>query len=73
MTRTRIWSRGNKKELQGLEKGQEAIRKNDKDSKKVQEAIRNNDKDSINVIEEIRTKYKLVERSRGNEERMTRT
>ena len=35
MTRTRIWSRGNKKELQGLEKGQEAIRKNEKASKKV--------------------------------------
>ena len=35
MTRTQKRSRGNKKELQGLKKGQEKIRKNDKDSKKV--------------------------------------
>ena len=35
MTRTRRKSRGNKKELHGLKKGQQAIRKNDKDAKKV--------------------------------------
>ena len=35
MTRTQKRSRGNKKELKGLKKGQEEIRKNYKDSKKV--------------------------------------
>ena len=35
MTRTQKRSRGNKKELQGLKKGQEEIKNNYKDSKKV--------------------------------------
>ena len=55
---TRRWSRNNKEELQRLEKDQEAIRKNDMETKKYQDAIRENDMDSEDGQETIRKNCK---------------